>query len=344
MVHNYNPNFMMVENIGSTQLINEIENNWKSFLDWGFLNAGGFVNVKRPTKNISNFDLHILKPTIEKNRQPNTVWQAPRKDWVHETGVVYNGISPINVSGVYINNTFYPGPNGNSSVGYSINYPEGKIIFNQPLPATSIVEVEYSYKSVQIYKTEEFPYWREIQFRSLENKLGLSLSNKGDFSIGSEHRVQLPAIVIETVPPNNAKPFRLGDKSLIIDQAILLHVLSDNRTDRNNIIDIIRLQEDRHIWFYNTNTLVTDQVYELNYNGSKNPLAKNYLSIVNDPRYRWLKCRLVDINISEITFTNINMYGSIIRVTNEIVYTNNTHNNLSLSVPSEPTNLQLMVS
>lgn len=338
----YNPNFMMVDNIGSTQIINEIENNWKSFLDWGFLNAGGFVNVYRPTTNISNFDLHILKPTQDKNQKPNAVWQSPRKDWVHESGVTYNGVSPIEVSGIYVNDTFYPGPTGNNSLGYTINYPEGKVIFNKQIPSSSKVEAEYSFKSIQIYKTEDFPYWREIQYRSLENKTGLSLSDKGDFSIGSEHRVQLPAIVIETVPPNDAKPFRLGDKSLIIDQAILLHVLADNRTDRNNIIDILRLQEDRYIWFYNTNTIVKDKVNELNYNGSKNINGKNYLSIVNSNRYRWLKCQLIDINISDITFTNIRMYGSIVRITNEFICMANNLQNQP-TVPSAPTNLQLIV-
>ncbi len=318
----YDPSFMGVDNIGSTLIIGELENNYKSFLEWGFLNIGAFTNVSIPTTNISSFDLHKLKPTTDKNRTPNTVWQSPRKDWVYESGINFNSTSPINISGVYVNGSFYPGPTGNNAVGYQINYPEGKIIFNNKVSPTSTVEIEYSYRNIQVYKLEEFPYWKEIQYRSLENKTGLSSSDKGDFAISSENRVQLPAVVIETIARSDSKPFRLGDKSLIINQDILLHVLSDNPKDKNNIIDILRLQEDRTIWLYNTNEIIKSGLYPLNYNGSKNLNGQNYNTIVNNESLRWLKCRITDVNISDMTFVNIRMYGSVVRLSNEIIFTN----------------------
>lgn len=317
----YNPSFMGVDNIGSTMFLNELENNYKSFLDWGFLNIGGFTNVEKPTQNISSFNLHVLKTTTDNNNLKNRVWQAPRKDWVHESGIVFSGVSPINVSGVYVNNTLYPAPTGSGSLTYSINYPEGKILFNSMVAASSLVEVEYSYKNIQVYKMEEFPYWKEIQYRSLENKTGMSLSDKGDFAINSENRVQLPAVVIESVARSESKPFRLGDKSLIIEQDILLHILSDNPRDKNNIVDILRLQEDREIWLYNTNEVIKSGLYSLNYNGSKNITGQNYYNIVNNENLRWLKCRITDVSISEINFVNIRMYGSVVRVSNEIIFT-----------------------
>lgn len=317
----YDPSFMGIDSIGSTQIINELENNYKSFLDWGFLNAGGFTNVTRPSTNISNFDLHKLKPTKDNNRPANTVWQTPRKDWVYESGVNYNNYSPINISGIYVNGNFHPGPTGDASVGYRLNYPEGQVIFNSGVSPSSSVEMNYSFRNIQVYKTEQFPYWREIQFKSLENRTGFALSDKGDFSIGAEHRVQLPSVVIETIARSNSKPFRLGDKSLYIEQDILLHILADNSKDKNNITDILRLQEDRVIWLYNTDTIVKSGIFPLTYNGSKNVNGQNYDDIINDPTYQWVKCQLTDINISDITFTNMRMYGSVVRITNEIIYT-----------------------
>jgi hypothetical protein len=321
MTNNYDPSFYGVENIGSTLLLGELENNYKSFLDWGFLKIGAYTNVTRPTINISSFDLHKLKPTKDNLHNNNTVWQAARKDWVYETGVMYNSRSPINISGVYVNSTFYPGPTGNSTIGYKINYPEGKVIFNKSVSPTSTIEVEYSYRNIQIYKMEEFPYWREIQFKSLENKVGLSLSDTGDFSIGSEHRVQLPAIIIEPVANSNNKPFRLGDKSLIIDQDILLHVISDQPKDKNNIIDILRVQEDKVLWLYKTDTIIKSGVYPLNYDGSKNNSGQNYDLIVNNNSYKWLTCRIIDVTISDINFMNIRTYGSVVRLSNQIIFT-----------------------
>lgn len=316
----YDPSFMGVDNIGYPLIINELENNYKSFLEWGFLNLGAFTNVNIPTQNISSFDLHTLKPTKDSNQTDRTVWQSARKDWVYESGISYSGASPINISGIYVNSTFYPAPTGSGTVGFTINYPEGKVIFDQPIAATSNVRLEYSYKNIQIYKMEEFPYWRQIQYNSLENKTGLSLSDKGEFSIGSEHRVQLPAIIIETISRSNNKPYRLGDKSLIIEQDILLHVLSDNPKDKNNIVDTLRLQDDRVIWLYDTQEIIKSGIYPLNYNGSKNLNGQNYYNIVNNNNYRWLRCHITDVNISDMYFSNIRMYGSIVRMTNEIIF------------------------
>jgi len=317
----YDPTFMGVDNMGSTLILNELENNYKSFLNWGFLNIGAFTNVRIPTQNISSFDLHILKPTTDSNQTSRTVWQAARKDWVYESGISFNSVSPINISGVVVNSTFYPAPTGNASLGYTINYPEGKVIFNKAIAASSVVKLEYSYRNVQIYRMEEFPYWKQIQYNSLENKTGLSLSDKGDFSITSEHRVQLPAVIIEPIARSDNKPFRLGDKSLIIEQDLLFHVLSDQPRDKNNIVDIFRLQEDRTIWLYDTNEVIKSGVYPLNFNGSKNINGQNYNLIVNNESYKWLRCRMTDVTISDMSFTNIRMYGSIVRVSNEIIFT-----------------------
>jgi hypothetical protein len=168
---------------------------------------------------------------------------------------------------------------------------------------------------------EEFPYWKEIQQKSLENKTGFALSDKGDFSIGSEHRVQLPAVIIETIASSNSRPFRLGDKSLIIDQDILLHILSDNSHDKNNIVDILRLQEDRVIWLYKTDNVVKSGVYPLKYDGSKNINGQNYNLLVNNDDYKWIRCQFMKVNISDIMFTNIRMYGAVVRLTNQIIFT-----------------------
>lgn len=314
----YDPGFAGVSSIGSVSLLTELCNNYKSFLEWGFLNVGGFTNVEIPTQNINNFDLHILKPTDDPSYTARTVYQTPRKDWVYESGISFNGVSPIEFSGIYVNDTLYPAPTGNESIGYRVNYPEGKIIFNRRLSSVTVT-ANYSYKNIQIYQSDEFPYWKEIQHRSLENRTGFSLLDKGDFAISSEHRVQLPAIIIEPVARSNNKPYRLGDKSLVVEQDILLHILADNPKEKNAIVDAIRLQEDRVIWLYNTNSVVSSGIYPLNYNGSKNINGQNYLSIINDTNYRWIKCQLTKINISDIDFANIRMYGSVIRISNEII-------------------------
>lgn len=319
----YDPGFVGVDSIGYPLMLNELQNNYKSFLEWGFLNIGSFTNVNIPTENIKGFDLHKLKPVNDKNFAPGTVWQAPRKDWVYESDITYNGTTPIEIDGIFVNSTFYPAPTGNTDLSYRINYPEGKIIFSTPISTTSSVELNYSYKNIQIYKIEEFPYWKEIQHRSLENKTGFDLSdNKGDFSIDSEHRMQLPIVVIEIVARSSSKPFHLGDISQIWEQDILLHIVSDNPTEKNNIVDVIRLQKDRIIYLYKTKNIIENNINLLNYDGSKNLNGQNYSIIINNPNYRWIESRIKEINISDIYYMNMRLYGAVVRLTSEFIIVN----------------------
>ena len=108
----YKPTFYTVDSFGEKSLLTNLENNMKAFLNWGFLNIGGYTNVDIPTTNIHNFGQHILKPTQDQTRPSRTVWQSPKKDWVHESGVCYKEHSPNIFSGVYVNGDFYPGPTG----------------------------------------------------------------------------------------------------------------------------------------------------------------------------------------------------------------------------------------
>jgi hypothetical protein len=317
----YYPGFLSTNSLGEKTLITNLENNMKLFLDWGFLNIGGFTNVNRPTTNLHNFNLHVLRPTKDQTRSPFTTWQSPRKDWVYESGVCFENNSPVQFSGVYVNNSFYPAPTGNANLGYKVDYPNGQIVFNTTVPGNSTVEASYSYRSVQVYKSHEYPQWKELQFDTDLNKANqFGKYDKGDFALSAEHRAQLPLVIIETDSRSRSRPFRLGDRSLIIEQDILCHIISDNKVERDSITDILRLQEDRHIWLFDTNKVIKDKVYQLNLDGSLNASGINYNDLVKNPRYRWKISRISKVDISNITFYHMNLFGSTVRITHEIIY------------------------
>ena len=48
----YKAGFKNVSSIGDRQVLSSLEHNLKSFLDWSFLNIGGFINVNIPTSGI----------------------------------------------------------------------------------------------------------------------------------------------------------------------------------------------------------------------------------------------------------------------------------------------------
>ena len=52
--------------LGDNLLIDELEENIKAYLDWGFLNIGGYINVSVPTSGLYGGTFHELKTVSTK--------------------------------------------------------------------------------------------------------------------------------------------------------------------------------------------------------------------------------------------------------------------------------------
>ena len=302
--------FQSVTNIGHKSLFSSLEDNMKSFLDWGFLNIGAFINVSIPTSGISNGEFHALKPVEDPAYLANTVWETSRKDWVYETGLIYEQSQPIEISGIYINNNLIPEPTGNTSYEYKINYPLGQIIFKKPQHKNSNISINYSYKYIQIYKSSESVWWKELQQLSYDPNF--SNNNKSTL-ITSNHRIQMPAIVIEVIPRTLQTPYQLGNVKNIITQDILLHIYTENISQRNSIIDVLLAQKDKQTYLYDINNLVKDNVQPLNYDGQKNINGLNYGQIVSSTRYQRQVFYIDEATTTEFNTISSSLYNSIVR-------------------------------
>jgi len=302
--------FQSVTNIGDKLLFSSLEDNIKSFLDWGFLNIGGFINVNTPTSGINGGGFHTLKPSTDPSQPVNTVWESSRKDWVCETGVAYSGMQPINISGVYVNNNFIPGPTGNVTYPYRINYPLGQVIFNTPQRPNTNISLNYSYKYVQVYKSSESVWWKELQQLSYDPNF--TNDNKANL-ITANHRIQMPAIVVEIIPRTVQIPYELGNVKNIIGQDILLHIYTENIIQRNSIIDILLLQKEKQTYLYDINNVIKNNVQSLNYRGEKNPNGLNYGQIVNSPQYQRKVFYIEEATTTEFNTVSSSLYNSIVR-------------------------------
>lgn len=311
--------FNNVTSIGDYNLINQLEDNIKSFLDWGFLNIGGFVNIQSPNSGLYGSELSQLK-SIEKPGLPaGKVWQAYKKDWIWESGSSFNSSAPVAISGIQINSTFYPAPTGSGSVGYKINYPLGEITFNNPQNSSNKIYLNYSHRWCQIYKSSNSPYWTELQQFTYQPAPQIDQKNKGDYNLSANHRIQMPCIIIEPVARSYSKPWQLGAHDFVIDQDILLHIFAENAFDKNKITDIIRLQKEKTIWLYDINKVVKNNVNGLNYDGTINTSGLNYPSLTSNISYRWNKCYFKDIVISDMESRNKNLYWCTIRLTAQVI-------------------------
>ena len=132
--------FYGVNNIGQTFLINQLEQNMKSYLDNGFLKAGGFVNIHKPVKNIHSNGLYKLYTVNDANFKTGQIWQPARKDWVFETGVNESFHAPLAISGVYINNVFH-NINTTGNYAYTVDYKNSRIVFAKKQATSLNVEM-----------------------------------------------------------------------------------------------------------------------------------------------------------------------------------------------------------
>lgn len=300
--------------INDKNTISLLEDNIKSFLDWSFVEIGGFVNVSIPTESVSTGNFYTLKPAGDP-ATTSKLWEGIRKDWVYEN-VTYDGHSPTAISGIYLNNTFLPAPTGSGNYGYNINYPLGRIVFNNNVSSTSNIKLEYSYRYIQTYKANESVWWKEVQTETYNPS---AYKPSGDYSITANHRVQLPAIIIETIPRTELIPYELGSATNIVIQDLFLHVFTENPVHRNTIMDILLNQKDKVIILYDIDKVVKNQVYPLNKYGNVNASGLNYPSLSsNHSNYRKSWCTIKDSNIGELNTLRSKLYNGIVRWSIEI--------------------------
>jgi hypothetical protein len=245
----------------------------------------------------------------------NICGPTPSGNWEGSYTLCNKGIpSPIGISGVYLNNTFLPAPTGSGNYGYHINYPLGRVVFDKPVNSKSSVKLEYSYRQVQIYKSEDASWWKEIQ----KNNYGAFNDSTFTNQLLAEHKLQPPFIMIETIARNNQIPYEIGNSSNILDQDILFHVFTRNPSQRSNLIDILLSQKDKGLILYDLNKVIADDVYGLNYRGEKNINGLNYGQLVTDPSYFYRQCYVKNSTLSELNQFSTTLYNGIVRWTLEI--------------------------
>lgn len=304
--------FTGVTSINDYLLISNIENNLQSFLDWGFLNIGGFINVNATATSYSNSP-NKLAIVNDPNYNTGQVWQTRFHNWVWESGITFSASSPTNISGVSVDGISV------DPTSYTLDYINSRVIFNSSISTDSIVTMNYSYKLVQIHKlSDNLVWWKQFQ-SDVANETAQFDANTGDYAIFTQHRVQLPCVIIQTVPRGNSEPYQLGDKSLRTYQDIILHIIASNIGHRNSIVDIIRLQDDKVIWLYDTNNIIQANILPFNFDGSLNSNRLNYGQIVNNSLYRWKTCHLKNFVVSEVE-SRYYFHEAKIRITAEIIF------------------------
>lgn len=275
--------FNGVSNVGDSLLMDQVEANLTDFFQWGFLSVGGFFNVTIPTSGYYGGNQHQLRLCEDTYYSQGQVWEGFRKDWVWETGVA-NARQPIRVSGVYVNGAFHSiASTGNYA--HSIDYPRGRVVFNQAIPANSTVTCEYSYRLFQV-TTADTPWWQQLQSNSFRvDDSQFMQFGSGAWSVLSDNRIQLPAVIIEAVPDFSAYGKQLGDYSQWVTQDVNVHVLTEDRPNMKFLASAIEAQKDKVLLLFDKNQLINNQAFPIDDRGMPIDSGRMYPDLLN--QYGW---------------------------------------------------------
>ncbi len=289
-----------VGQVGDSLLSDQLEFNALSFFQWGLLGAGGFFNVTIPSSGAYGGDYHRLAMASDQNFSDGQVWQGDRKDWVWESGVEC-AYQPIRVSGVYVNGGFHP-ITSTGTYAHHVDYPLGRVVFDEPISPTSVVTCEYSYRLCQMY-TADVPWWQEVQPDSFRvDDFQFRQQGSGAWDVLGQSRIQLPAVVVQAVMNARRRPFEIGNATQIVSQDVLFHVVAEDRPSMKFLFDAITYQKDKRLSGIDKNALLAADKFPLDEWGSPVGTGLMYPDLIKptgEGGFYWRQLRCVETRASE---------------------------------------------
>lgn len=292
-----------------TEMLND---NLLMFFDWGFVDNGAFFNVTIPTSGGYGGSEHILKPVKDPNYTDGKVWQAFRKNWVWESGTQVG--NPIQISGVYVNNTFIPASSTGGYYGHYYDYPNGRVVFNNSMTGSG-VRLEYSYKYVSVNDVNEVPWLSRVQYRSFNDFNSLNTFASGSFN--SINRVQLPCLVLEINRTADNKPYELGETNRWTHQDVYFYAIADTERMSKRIAGIVEDQVYQAFTIANTQNVAVNSGFPLDYRGSKTINPKIYPRLTQ--QYPWQVLRFIDGGLTNFQSIGNELFISTVRLKTELI-------------------------
>ena len=306
--------------IGESLACENIKSNLVSYFNWGFLCKGAFFNVSLGQAGSYGGYQHRLRLVNDPNYTRGQVWEGFRQDWVWESGVEY-AYQPIAVSGVYVNSSFHS-RTVTGTYKHHVNYPLGRIIFDTAISPTSLVTAEYSYRWFHFISEDQATWFKKIQFDSFRVDSSHFLQDgSGAWEVLAYNRVQLPVVVVQTIPRRSFAGVQLG-QGQYVRQDILFHIFAETEVDRDKIFDAVSFQNNKTIHSYDLNKISNANRFPLDRNGTPVTGAMMYPDLVaptSDGGYFWKKIWFVNMTGQE---TKVDarppLYSAVVRGTLEI--------------------------
>jgi hypothetical protein len=297
----------------------QLSNNMQEWLDWNFVNTGGYVNISLSESGTYGGDKSRLRPVRDRRYDNGQVWEGYRSNWVWQSGINQDD-QPTQVSGVYVDGTFYTP--SDATYGHHVNYPLGRIVFNSNIPTTSTVQCEHSPKFVKVVDVDDVPFFKNVQLKSWRVDLDF-LKTSGNWSVLGDTRVQLPLVGVD-VQGRTYSPYAIGGGQWA-ESDITFHIVGEDQWSVGQIADAISYQNDRNIYLYDVNRMKNDDISILDINGSITADTKTYPALVAESGnggYRYKKCYLDDTEALNGRWVTPHIYMQEVNFTTEVILGN----------------------
>ena len=308
------------DSIHDFSLNNNIQDALIEYFDWALLDKGNYFNVTKGELSPNGEDMSRLRMSSNDSYVSGQVWEGFRKNWIWQSGVSGVGMdSPIvgsdpnnpGISGVYIDDQFEPS-SGVGTYAHSIDYFNGRVIFDSPIPTGSVVQAEYSYKFVNVVYANNVPWLKEIQPDTVQPNSAFEEVSTGPWDVPPETRLQLPAIAFEISPIRRFKGYQLGGGQWIYTD-VIAHCIAEDELTRNMLVDIISLQSDKTVFMIDSDALHSDNKYPINDYGSPNPSALLYPDMID--QYYGGDFRLENTLVERMNMATPGVFGGLVRFT-----------------------------
>lgn len=303
---------------GDATVTTHVRENLISFFDYGLIEKSAFVNVNIPSTGYYGGLNHKLVLVDDHRYEQGQVWEGFRSNWVWESGVgalTSNNPTYPGVSGVYVNNVFYP-TSTTGTYAHHINHPLGRVIFNNPIATGSSVTCGYSYKYVNVTKADGLEWFKQIQQNSERSENSNFINNEGEWGMLADNRLQLPAIGIEIVNYRKMTPHALGGGQHVYSDFVF-HCVAEDVYTRDHLVDIVTLQNDKTIAAYDLDQISAANAFPLDYRGVPVSGALLYPNLIS--RYEGDHIRLIEASIDAIYPIGTNVHIGSVKLRTEVI-------------------------
>lgn len=316
-----------VSSIGYATTNNLLQDSLIEYFDYALLDKGNYFNVTKGETAFNGSDYSRLRLSSHDQYASGQVWEGFRSNWVwqsginpsgHEPPIVGDNIAFQGISGVYVDDEFHP-TSGVGPFSHHVDYFNGRVIFDSSIDTSSVVQAEFSYKYINVVYANSVPWLREVQTRTRYPTSDFLDTSKGKWDIPPEARLQLPAIAIEIAPQRKFKGYQLGGGQWIYTD-IIFHCIAEDEYTRNQLIDIVSLQNDKTLYLLNLNQMSDADDYPLDYRGVPVSGAKTYPELIE--QYGTNKVRVINTVVEEMIMLKADVFGGIVKTTAELIKTN----------------------